>query len=69
MKNNIIIEKSFKYAEKIGGNKAPENCIYSERDGFWINLLSQTPMMAGTKPPRPRTKKEDVETGEDQKGA
>ena len=53
------------------GNRdlAPPNCRYSISKGAWIvrdagSLLVETPGR-----PMPATKKADVETGEDQKGA
>lgn len=48
---------------------APPNCHYSISEGAWIvqdagSLLVETPGR-----PMPATKKADLETGEDQKGA
>ena len=50
-------------------NLAPEGCEYSLTEGAWIlrelgSLLVDTPGR-----PRPESKKNDMETGEDQKGA
>jgi hypothetical protein len=50
------------------GDLSPEGCEYDPFVGAWIlkssrELLVETPLRRG-----PRTKKMDVETGEDQKG-
>ncbi len=50
------------------GDLTPEGCRYDLYEGAWIledvgSLLVESPDRKG-----PRTKKEDIETGEDQKG-
>ncbi len=68
MKKNLVIEKSFKYSPKTIGQDVPENYKYDEDNGYWVNVNSGIPMMFDNNGPRPRTKKHDIETGEDQKG-
>jgi hypothetical protein len=46
---------------------APEEGIYNTRLGLWLDA-SGSPIVNSLNRPRPRTKKEDVETGEDHKG-
>ncbi len=68
MKNNLVIEKSFKY--EVGSSKIeiPKNYIYDSESGYWINEKTKIPMILDSEGIRPRTKKEDIETGEDRKG-
>ncbi|OFZ30948.1 MAG: hypothetical protein A2057_15710 [Ignavibacteria bacterium GWA2_35_9] len=68
MKKSIVIEKAFKYTPGTIGDDIPNVYIYDEVQGYWINSKSKTPMMFDNNGPRPQTKKQDVETGEDQKG-
>lgn len=68
MKNNLVIEKSFKYNRNCVGVDIPNNYEYCEESGYWLDKNSKIPMMLDKDGPRPRTKKEDVETGEDRKG-
>lgn len=68
MKNNLVIEKSFKYDSIPVGVDIPNDYVYCEESGYWINKNSNIPMMLDVDGPRPRTKKADVETGEDKKG-
>lgn len=64
---NIIIEKSFKYKERNLKEINP-NLIYKENLGFWVLESSNQPYMFSKKRQLPMTKKNDIETGEDQKG-
>ena len=62
----LALSKSYPIVEQ---DLAPHDCLYSISDGAWIlqhigSLLVDTPGR-----PRPATKKFDIETGEDQKGA
>lgn len=45
-----------------------DNFEYSEACGYWKNKITGNPLMLDPSTDRPRTKKEDVETGEDKKG-
>ena len=44
------------------------NSYYDEILGLWVDADSRIPLIYDPNRPRPKTKKEDVETGEDQKG-
>ena len=64
--NHILLDKAKTYP-RFSGDLAPANCKYDMLIGAWIlettsELLVETPFRKG-----PRTKKEDIETGEDQK--
>ena len=48
---------------------APENCEYSLLQGAWILQDCGSLLVENTERPKPSTKKFDIETGEDQKGA
>ena len=48
---------------------APENCEYSLSQGAWILKDSGCLLIENPERPRPSSKKFDIETGEDQKGA
>lgn len=67
MKNHILIEKANKYGIS-EQNLTPNECTYYAKEGFWVENLSNTAMMKSNNPYKPTTKKEDIETGEDQKG-
>jgi hypothetical protein len=43
--------------------------VYDPISGVWIDPVSAAPVVSNPDRPRPRTKKADVETGEDNKGA
>ena len=47
---------------------SPPNATYSVRRGVWIDTDSRTLVIRREGEEPPRTKKNDVETGEDQKG-
>ena len=64
--NHLLLEKAKTYLRFLG-DLTPPNCKYDQLIGAWLlestsELLVETPMRKG-----PRTKKEDIETGEDQK--
>lgn len=44
------------------------NSFFDEILGLWIDAETQVPLVYDPNRPRPKTKKDDVETGEDQKG-
>ncbi len=67
MRNHIILEESFKYDLPKKEN-IPNNYQYSEEDGFWRNITNSIPLIEDSDGPKPQTKKQDVETGEDRKG-
>jgi len=68
MKKNLIIEKAFRYKPNSSNIKDPDGCVYDEKMGCWINENNKTPMVLDSTISKPRTKKADIETGEDQKG-
>ena len=41
---------------------------YKPSKGYWVNTETNTPMMKDDEVKKPRTKKADIETGEDKKG-
>ena len=68
MKNNLVIQQAFKYG--VGSSKIdiPTNCRYNTAAGYWINDMTKMPMVLDPEGIKPRTKKCDIETGEDRKG-
>ena len=67
MKDHIIIEKAKKYSIP-NQNITPVGCTYKDKEGFWVEDLSNIAMMKSGNPQKPVTKKFDIETGEDHKG-
>lgn len=67
MKNHIIIENAKKYNASTQPLTA-SGCTYDAKKGYWIEDSSNIAMMKSNTSNRPTTKKEDIETGEDQKG-
>ena len=67
MKQHILLEKAYCYPEA-RGPLAPNNCTFIPKSGYWCNNSTGEIMMLSNDLCRPQTKKEDVETGEDQKG-
>lgn len=67
MKQHILLEKAHCYPEPV---KIPmlENYTFVEQSGYWRDNATGEIMMLSNNPRRPQTKKEDRETGEDQKG-
>lgn len=66
-KTHLFIEKAFVYPlqkEKV----QLDAWDYDENNGYWISQGQNTPLILDKKMMRPRSKKADVETGEDQKG-
>lgn len=66
--SHLLIEKAFKY--KIPSQKTAlfKEYTYNNVKGYWINDRTGKPLMSEDNEFRPKTKKEDVETGEDKKG-
>lgn len=67
MKQHILLEKAYCYPEP-REVLAPKNCTFIQKSGYWRNNSTGEIMMLSNDPRRPQTKKEDIETGEDQKG-
>ena len=65
---HILLEtaKSYRVPDR---DLAPDNCEYSLSKGAWILQDSGSLLIENTERPRPSSKKFDIETGEDQKGA
>lgn len=66
MRRHILLEKAFIYdvpatRQEIAGYE------YKPEEGFWVNGTTLTPLMFDDIEFKPRTKKEDIETGEDRK--
>ena len=65
---HLLIEKSFKYKIPRQREALFENYHYDDSIGYWLNNDSGKPLMHEDDQFKPRTKKEDIETGEDRKG-
>ena len=66
--SHLLIEKSFKYKVRSQNSILFEKYFYDEVSGYWKNKKNGEPLMHEDKQFKPRTKKEDIETGEDRKG-
>jgi len=64
--NHLLLKLASTY-ERPSGSLAPEGCVYDDQIGAWV--LEGTDVLFVNTPERkgPKTKKEDIETGEDQK--
>ena len=62
----LAIAKSYRVPDQ---ELAPENCEYSLSQGAWVLQDGGSLLIENPERPRPVTKKFDIETGEDQKGA
>ncbi len=64
-----ILLKHAKTYERFSGSLAPEGCEYNFRIGAWVITGTNKLAVESSDPPKPPTsKKNDIETGEDQKG-
>lgn len=64
---HILLQKAFSYKRR----KiiiAPRGYIFDSILGAWINKIDRTPLIQSNIFTAMATKKEDIETGEDQKG-
>ena len=66
--SHLLIEKSFKYKIPQDNESLLSAYSYNTDKGYWINKNNGRPLMHEDSQYKPRTKKEDVETGEDRKG-
>ena len=64
---HILLKKALKY-KKRKKIKAPENYTYDFKLGFWYNIFDKSLLIKSPSFLALGTKKEDIETGEDQKG-
>jgi hypothetical protein len=67
MGQHILIEKAYTYPEPIE-IFTPQHYKFFEKNGYWKNPITGEILMLSKDSYRPQTKKEDRETGEDQKG-
>jgi len=63
---HILIEKAFIYKNK--PQNIDESYIYDNLLGYWVKKDDGKPAVYDPKFSGPKTKKADIETGEDQKG-
>lgn len=70
-KNHFLLQRAFVYPKGFTA-KEPKNCKYHSKFGAWFRYFGgrQLVLMKSSFPdmPDPRTKKADIETGEDLKG-
>jgi len=64
---HILLEKAFIYKNK-QENTENENYVYDNSLGYWVKKDNGKPAVYDPEFSGPRTKKENIETGEDQKG-
>ena len=65
---HLLLEnaKSYRVSDQ---DLAPANCDYNLSQGAWVFRDDGSLLVENPERPRPVTKKFDIETGEDQKGA
>jgi hypothetical protein len=66
--SHILIEKAFKYKIPRQKENLLKNYFYDAIKGYWLNKSNGQALMLENNQFKPRTKKEDIETGEDRKG-
>lgn len=67
MKKHILLEKAYVYPlPKVRPEMSEYKFDY--RYGYWVTKDSDEPFVSDKSNPGPRSKKCDIETGEDQKG-
>jgi hypothetical protein len=66
--NHILLEKMSIYPIKPQQEDGISDFEYDEIKGYWISRNSKAPLIFDKLAIGRRTKKEDVETGEDRKG-
>lgn len=64
---HILLEKAFVF-KKEQKNFEDENYVYDHSFGYWVKKDNGKPAVYDPEFPELQTKKEDIETGEDQKG-
>lgn len=67
MKQHILLERAHRYSEP-RHISLPTGYVFSEENGYWVNSENGNALMLSKDARRQQTKKEDRETGEDQKG-
>jgi len=68
LKHHLLLEKAFVYPLPKEKPHLEECCTYDLTGGYWLIDNSKNPLVFDNSFVKPRSKKEDVETGEDQKG-
>ena len=66
-RQHVLLAKARTYARE-PLDLRPDGCDYDLVAGAWVHRSSGGLLVESTDPKPPRTKKADVETGEDQKG-
>ena len=66
-RQHVLLANAFAYPRE-SVNLRPDGCDYDLLAGAWIRRSSGGLLVESADPKPPRTKKADVETGEDQKG-
>jgi hypothetical protein len=64
---HVLLEKMYLYPIRPQQEDSISDFEYDEIKGYWKNRNSKTPLIFDKLAIGPRTKKEDVETGEDRK--
>lgn len=64
--NHLFLEKVFEYDLR-EPESMPDKYSYNDNTGYWMDEY-QNPCILSSEFTKPMTKKEDRETGEDQKG-
>lgn len=67
MKKHILLEKAYEYEKQKNSNNM-NGCNYNNVKGYWEFNDTKKPVVYDSSFIKPRTKKADRETGEDQKG-
>ncbi len=67
MKKHILLDKAYEY-EPCGKSNSMDGCNYNNINGYWEFKSTGKPVVHDSSFIKPRTKKADRETGEDQKG-
>lgn len=67
MNQHILLKNAYIYEEP-KTIEYPKGYEFSDSKGYWINNKNGEALMMSKDKRRPQTKKEDRETGEDQKG-
>ena len=64
---HFILDNAKRYDEP-NGKIAPDNAAYDAKAGYWTEDFGSNPLINSDRFQNMSTKKEDRETGEDQKG-
>lgn len=67
MKEHLLLEKAYVYPLP-KTNPDMEGYEFDNERGYWVEEKSGEPFILDKRHPGPRSKKCDIETGEDQKG-